>query len=101
MTTPDVRYRLSVEGEQAIISAFAAIQARAEKTGQGMAAAFGSFGNALRGVQGLLGALGLAVGGGELVAFGESAADSAEALSKTAQPPGATTAGHAGPPPRA
>jgi len=86
----DVRYRLSVEGDAAVIAAFRRIQAASQSNVGAVTSAFGGFGAVLGKVNGLLAILGIAVTAASLVSAGRNAAESADQFGKMSQRLGTT-----------
>lgn len=91
---PDIRVRLSAEGQQEVISAFRAVQNEANKLAKNAKGAFAGLGASLGPLQGqlrgLLGALGLTAGAAGLVALGRNALNTADQMGKMADRVGTT-----------
>lgn len=87
---PDVRVRLSAEGEKQVVDAMKRVVAASNRAGKDSARGFAQFNDALKGAQSLLAGLAAAAGTGALIALGKEAADAADQLGKMAQRVGAS-----------
>ncbi len=87
---PDVRVRLSAEGQQEVINAFRRVQAESEKTSKKSARGFLDFNHILGNTTHLLGAMGLAVSAVSFVHLIKQGVEAAEHLGKLGEKVGAT-----------
>lgn len=99
MPTPDVRVRLSVEGDAQVMAALRNVAAQAQRTSAetgraagGPAKGFAALNSVLAGTRGLLGQLGVAISVGAFVGLARSATETADQLGKMSQRAGASVA---------
>lgn len=90
MATPDVRVRLSAEGEKQVVDALRRVASESQKSGRTAARGVDAFASSLRGAQTLLAGLAAVAGTGALLALGKEAADAADQLGKMSQKLGTT-----------
>lgn len=90
MPPPDVRVRLSAEGEAQVQAALRRVVGDAQRAGRSASRGFGQFNTTLAGARTLLVQLGAALAVGQLVAFARRATDAADELGKMSQRVGAS-----------
>ncbi len=89
-TGPDVRVRLTAEGEAQVVNALRKVASESQRTGRAAARGFGQFNASLAGARLLLGQLAAAASVGVFVAIAKNAANAADQLGKMAQRVGAS-----------
>lgn len=87
---PDVRVRLSAEGEAQVVNALRRVAGEASRQGRAASRGFGQFNTALTGARTLLASVAAAVSVGSFLAIAKQAADAADEVGKMSQRVGAS-----------
>jgi len=87
---PDVRVRLTAEGEAQVVAALRKVVSESQRTGAASARSFGQFNTALAGTRRLLQQVAAAAGIGALVALAKQGSEAADQVGKMSQRVGAS-----------